>query len=148
MKKFLAWVMEWKILTCFTFTGFSLIYIFAALAMGYRTVEIKSLFSILLVSCVGCLFQFICFSDGVIKRMRYSARLLLFAVLFLPAVTAAALLFQWFPPQSVPSWILFVSLFLIGFVVITFGFEIYYRMTGKKYDGLLGQYKKEKEESR
>lgn len=148
MKKFLEWVMEWKILTCFSFTGFSLMYIICALAMGERTVEIKSLLSILLIACVGCLFQFVCFSDNVIKRMRYSARLLLFAAVFLPTVIGAALLFQWFPPQSGLSWILFISIFVIGFVVITLGFEIYFRMTGKKYDGLLGQYKKEREETK
>jgi len=28
------------------------------------------------------------------------------------------------------------------------GFEIYYRAVGKKYDGLLGQYRKQKEEGK
>lgn len=137
--------MEWKMMTCFTFTGILLVYVVISMGMGMGAVEIRSIFSILLISCVGCLFQFVCFTDNMIKKMRYSARLLLFAVLYLPVVIAAALLFQWFPPQSVRSWIWFIVLFVIGFGLITFAFEIYYRMTGKKYDGLLGQYKKEKE---
>ncbi|MEG1061383.1 MAG: hypothetical protein RSD35_10175 [Oscillospiraceae bacterium] len=40
---------------------------------------------------------------------------------------------------------MFIGIFILVFIAITIGFEIYFRVTGRKYDGLLGQYKKQKD---
>ena len=53
--------------------------------------------------------------------------------------------FNWFPKENIGSWITFMIIFIAIFIVMTIGFEIYFRIAGKKYDGLLGQYKKERE---
>ena len=42
-------------------------------------------------------------------------------------------------------WLIFAASFAIAFVVFTLGFELFYRAAGRKYDGLLGQYRREKE---
>ena len=39
----------------------------------------------------------------------------------------------------------FIIIFIVIFIIMTIGFEVYFRIVGKKYDGLLGQYKKERE---
>ena len=40
---------------------------------------------------------------------------------------------------------MFIGIFFLIFLVMTVGFEIYFRITGRKYDGLIGQYRKQKE---
>ena len=35
----------------------------------------------------------------------------------------------------------YTALFLAVLLTMTLGFELYYRISGKKYDGLLGQYR-------
>ena len=41
---------------------------------------------------------------------------------------------------------MFIGVFFFVFAVMTVGFDIYFRVTGRKYDGLIGRYRKEKEE--
>ena len=38
---------------------------------------------------------------------------------------------------------LVLGLALVVFVAMTLGFEMYFRIAGRKYEGLLGQYRKE-----
>ena len=40
----------------------------------------------------------------------------------------------------------FLGLFFLIFLVMSIGFEFYFQMTGKKYNGLIGQYRKAKGE--
>ena len=54
---------------------------------------------------------------------------------------------QWFPTENGGSWVIFVGTFFGTFILMTIGFDIYFRITGRKYDGLLGQYRREKEEN-
>ena len=63
---------------------------------------------------------------------------------FLPLLAVTAWAFQWFP-MEIESWMGFLGIFLVIFAAMTIGFEMYYRLTGRKYDGLLGQYRREKE---
>ena len=42
----------------------------------------------------------------------------------------------------------FTASFFVTFLVMTIGFEVYFRLTGRKYDGLLGQYRREREEKK
>ena len=51
--------------------------------------------------------------------------------------------FRWFPTGNMLSWLIFLGIFFAIFVVMTLGFEIYFQIQGKKYDGLLGQYRKQ-----
>lgn len=148
MKKFLDGVMQWKTYACFMFTGSVIIYMILALCMGDSLVSLSTLFSLLIVSAVGTLIQFVAFSEVVIKKMRYSLRMIVFCVPFLAMLIICALCYGWFPVNYAYSWIVFVGIFLVVLGGMTLGFEIYFRITGKKYDGFLGQYKKAKEEKK
>ena len=48
--------------------------------------------------------------------------------------------------EQTGAWAAFLGMFFLTFVGMTIGFDIYFRITGRKYDGLLGQYRREKEE--
>ena len=64
------------------------------------------------------------------------------------ALHLAAWKLNWFPTQRAGAWALFIGMFFLIFIVMTVGFEIYFRLTGRKYDGLIGQYRKQREEDK
>ena len=123
------------------FTGTIILYMLIAAIMGQESASLITLLGLLIISSVGTLIQYLCFTQNIIKKMRYTGRLFLFLLLFLPVLTACALTLHWFPPQYALGWLIFIGIFLLVFAAMTLGFEIFYRVTGKKYDGLLGQYR-------
>ena len=145
MKQFLRAALEWKTSCCLLFTGAMFLYM-VFLWLFNTPPELMTMASLLLVSVLASFIQFLAFTEYIIKRMRYSLRLVLFEVLFLPALTASAVLYQWFPTNRPGSWLTFLGIFLAFFLVFTAGFELYYHIAGQKYDGILGQYKKQREE--
>lgn len=146
MKKFLKGVLEWKSAVCFMYTGAMAFYLFFCLVFNHQQVPVTLLWTLLLVCAVGALLQAVCYSEWIIKKMRYTLRSLLFVALFLPALSVAAWLGGWFPIERAESWAMFIGMFFVTFIIMTIGFDIYFRITGRKYDGILGQYRREKEE--
>ena len=61
--------------------------------------------------------------------------------LFLPVLVICAIVFSWFPMQSGAAWIGFLTAYAGMLVLTTGAFELYYYFAGKKYDGILGQYR-------
>lgn len=146
MKKFLKGLIEWKMSACALFTAAMFIYLFFCLIFDLREVSTALLWGLFWVSAAGSLIQAVCFSDWIIKKLRYTWRSLLFVLLFLPALSFAAWKTGWFPPDQVGAWVLFIGIFFLIFLVMTIGFDLYFQVTGRKYDGLIGQYRKKKEE--
>lgn len=145
MKNFLKHTLEWKINTCLFFTASVLIVMAILFFTGSKTIDIAIIFSLLLMSMCGTILQGIAFTDLLFHRLRYSLRLLLFAGLYAPILILLATIFKWFPQGNLISWLVFIGIFALISIGMTVGFEIYYRVQGKKYDGLLGQYRKQKE---
>lgn len=145
MKKAFACIMEWKTNACLSFTAAVVIYSVFAWAFHQQVVELRTLLSLLLICAIGSALQLLCFTEHIIRKMRYTRRTLLFLVLFFPLLSVTAWLFRWFPTEYAGAWLVFGGSFAVTFVVVTIGFEIYYRAAGKRYDGLLGQYRREKE---
>ena len=127
------------------FTSSMIIFMIISLLFKNESVEITTILSILLISILGSLIQYIAFTNILIKKASYSTRLIIFIIPFLAVLSICAICFNWFPKDNIGSWITFMIIFIAIFIVMTIGFEIYFRVVGKKYDGLLGQYKKEKE---
>ena len=146
MKRFLKGLVAWKTSACMIFTAAVLIYLVFCLIYDTREVTTVMLWGLLGVSVAGSLIQALCFSDWIIKKLRYTWRSLLFVLLFLPMLSLAAWRLEWFPMDQSGAWILFIGIFFLIFLVMTLGFEIYFRITGRKYDGLIGQYRKQKED--
>lgn len=145
MKKFLRFVVEFKSWLCLCFTAAMFFFLTISWIVGERTVEIVTLFQIFLLSLGTTLLQFIFFSGMFFKKTRYSLRLLLFALPMLALITGCAVGFGWVPVTSPGVWLIFLLSFLVSFAVICGGFEFYFHITGKKYDGLLGQYRASRE---
>ena len=145
MKKFFKTVMEWKIIAALVFSSSIIICAIITLITGATAIPISTVASLLIVSSVGTFIQFFAFSDRIIKKMHYTIRMIVFTVLFFIMLALNAIYFEWFPIENSIFWLTFVGIFLVIFIVMIIGFEIYYRAMGKKYDGLLGQYRKHKE---
>lgn len=109
---------------------------------GWGAIPISILFQLLLVSLCSSLLQAVCFTDLVFRRLSYALRTVLFLAAFFAVLTAFALVCRWFPAGYPMSWLIFAGgFFLVGGVIMVC-FEIYYRISGKKYDGLLGEYRR------
>lgn len=127
------------------FTSSMIIFMIISLLFKNESVEITTILSILLFSILGSLIQYIAFTNFLIKKASYSTRLIIFIIPFLAVLSVCAICFNWFPKDNIGSWVTFIIIFIAIFIIMTIGFEIYFRVVGKKYDGLLGQYKKERE---
>lgn len=146
MKRFFKGLIEWKMSVCALFTAAVFIYLVFCLICDNREAPTAVLWGLFWVSAAGSLIQAVCFSDWIIKKMRYTRRSLLFVLLFLPALSLAAWKTEWFPADQTGAWVLFIGIFFLIFLVMTVGFDIYFQVTGRKYDGLIGQYRRKKEE--
>ncbi|MDR1539869.1 MAG: hypothetical protein LBU32_18090 [Clostridiales bacterium] len=146
MKKVFESVMEWKTSAAFMFSGSVILYGIISLLLGKREISLAILGSLMILSVAGSFLQFIAFSGRIIKHMRYSLRMILFAIPFLAMLACSALAFQWFPKENIGAWMSFIAIFIIVFIGMSIGYEIYYRVMGRKYDGLLGQYRKQNEQ--
>lgn len=146
MKQFLKNVMEWKASTCYLYTGAMAIYLFFSTVFHHDEISLTMLWTLFAVSVAATLIQGICFSDWIFKKLRYTWRSLLFVALFLPLLSFAAWKGEWFPVEQTGSWVMFLGIFFLIFIAMTIGFDVYFRITGRKYDGMLGQYRRQKEE--
>ena len=135
MKRFFKGVMALKTAVCALYTGAMVIYLFFCLVFDNQEVSVSMLWTLLLACVLGALLQAVCFSDWIIRKMRYTLR----------SLSLLAWKADWFPVEQTGSWVTFIGSFFATFFVMTLGFDIYFRITGRKYDGLLGQYRREKE---
>lgn len=141
MKNFFEIVIALKERAALCYTGAMFFYIFFLLVYGQQTADVATLISLMLVSIAAGSLQLIAFSSLVIKKLGYGWRLLVFAVPFFAILTGVAVAFRWFPAQSAGAWVSFILIFLVIFAVITVAFEMYYRLSGKRYDSRLDWYR-------
>ena len=145
MKNFMEGVMEWKSTAALMFSASVLVCVVVMCFMGETSVPIPVLASLLAVSALGTFFQYLAFSDRFIKKMRYTKRMVVFAIPFLAVLAANAWFFEWFSVENAMHWLLFAGIYLVVFIGGITAFEIYFHVIGKKYDGLLGQYRRKRE---
>lgn len=142
MKKFLEYATSFKAYSCMNFTGFMIAWVFAALILSWEGLPISIILQGMLISVVISLIQMLSFTDLAFKKMRYGGRLTFFAVMTLATLSLFAVLFKWFPLDKIGYWLGFAGIFLVVFVAISIGFSVYFKVTGKKYNELLGEAQK------
>ena len=138
-------MLEWKTSAAMMFSASVALCAVILFITGESAMPISILASLLIVSMAGAFMQFLAFTGRIIKKMRYTARVLVFAAPFFAILAGNAWFFRWFPVDGAVHWLMPVSIFFTVFVGGTIAFEIYYRAMGKKYDGLLGEYRRERE---
>ena len=144
MKRFLQVAAAMKEAAALCYSAAMCILLLLLFCFGQQTVSVRLLFSVLLAGFASGALQVAAFSDLLIKKLAYGKRMLVFVIPFFILLTAIAALFDWFPLAYAGAWALFAGIFLAIFLVLTAAFEWYYHLTGRKYNGLLGQYRQKK----
>ena len=78
MKNFFKHLIEWKMSACAVFTAAIFIYLSFCLVYDIREVSTGVLWGLFWVSAASSLIQAVCFSEWIIKKLRYTWRSLLF----------------------------------------------------------------------
>lgn len=137
MKKFLAFVAELKTWGCLSFTGALCIYTLIDTFWGDGVIACGTVYQLLALCGIITLLQYVFFSGRVLKKPSYYVRTAIFCVLIFAVCAAFAWLFHWFPTGNLGAWVTFTAIFFVIFVVFCLGFEVYFRILGKKYDTAL-----------
>ena len=144
MKKFFQMVAALKECTALCYTGAMCFYMFFLFVYRQETVDLSMLFSLLLVCIAAGTMQVVAFSGLFIKKLSYGWRMVVFVVPFFAVLTAFAVRFGWFPTESVGAWVTFIAIFIVIFLLITVGIELYYRLSGRKWNDRLDWYRRNK----
>lgn len=142
MNKFFSALSQLKSAVALTYTASLCLAMVCYAAFGGDAIPISMLFQLLLVSLCASILQTVCFTDLTFRKLSYTLRTVLFLAAFFAVLTAFALVCRWFPAGYPMSWLIFAGGFFLLGGVIMLGFEIYYRISGRKYDGLLGEYRR------
>ncbi len=145
MKKFFEVVMNLKERTGLIYAGGMCFYMFFLWVFKQDSAPLPVLFSLLLVSVAASAMQVVAFSSLIIKKLSYGWRMVVFAVPFGGVLTAFAVGFGWFPADQAGAWVIFGLIFVLIFAVITGGIELYYRLSGRKWDDRLDWYRKNRD---
>lgn len=145
MKKFFQVVTAIKECAALCYTGAMFFYMFFLWVFKQETAPLSTLFSLMIVCVAAGTMQVMAFSDLLFKKLSYGWRLVVFVVPFGAILTAFAVGCGWFPTDQAGAWVLFGLSFLGIFVAITVGIELYYRLSGRKWDDKLDWYRKNRE---
>ncbi len=145
MKKFFQVVCAIKECISLCYTGAMCFYLLFLFVFQQEGATLPMLFSLLAVCIAAGTMQVVAFSDLLFKKLAYAWRMVVFAIPFFAVLTAFAVGFDWFPTENVGAWMTFVAIFIVIFLFITLGIELYYRLSGRKYDDRLDWYRKNRE---
>ena len=145
MKKFLQFVGEMKTWGCLSFTGSLCIYTLIDTFWGDGQIACATVYQLLALCGIITLLQYVFFSGRVLKKPSYYLRMAVFCLLVFGTCAGFARVFRWFPMENLAAWGMFVVIFFVIFLVFCLGFEIHFRILGKKYDMALGRAKQERE---
>ena len=121
MKKFIRFIGELKSWGCLSFTGALCIYMFIDWLYGGEYIRYSLIIQLLAMCGVITIF-------GVCEFFAWA--------------------FHWFPMDNLGAWVSFIVIFFVAFIVLCLGFEVYFRVLGKKYDQALGRHRKRPEDGR
>lgn len=139
MKKFLRFVGELKQWGCLSFTGALCVYMFIDWLYGGESIRYSLVVQLLAMCGIITLLQYVFFSGQVLRRISYWLRLVIFCGLIFGVCGAFAWTFHWFPMDNPGAWLWFVAIFFVAFVLLSLGFEVYFRIIGRRYDEALGR---------
>ena len=144
LKKFTEITVAIKSVGTMIFAGMIIVYtVFGGFFFGLNALSFSLVWQAMLIAFMASSLHFVVFSDSCIQEMKYTYRMLLFAVPLLLIISAFAYGFRWFPVDSGLYWLIFLGIYLFLFGIVTLVFHLYFVVTGKKYTALLDVYNKQ-----
>ena len=149
IKKILSWVIPMKSFAAMIFAGFIGLYmvtggLYAVLwndsSFNYTIPFIFILQGLVLSVLISILWNVI-LGEGVIKRMRYLPRLIIFSASLMAMLAVCLLVFFAIPTEWAKLWLIIAGGVCGVIIFISVLCEIYYKMTGRRYTEILQDYK-------
>lgn len=119
-------------MVCFTMISF---------AKGIETIPTTRLLELLVLAIIGGIWMEFAFGTCIIRKMSEVKRICLFIVPFALITFICAVVFQWITELNVVgTYIKFIGIFFICWLISILIFEIEHTIRGKKYTEKLREY--------
>lgn len=126
-----------------TFAIMMICFTIIACSRGIETIPITRLVELFFLSIIGGIWMEFSFGTCIIKKMTDAKRVCIFIVPFAIATFICAVIFQWITQlKLISTYIKFIGIFLVCWVVSIIIFEIEHRIRGKKYTEKLREYQR------
>ena len=147
MKKMMQFVMPVKSLAAMVFAGLMCAYMAAGSLYAVITgtpfkynIPFAFVLEGLMLSIVIAILWIVLLSDTFIKRMRFSPRLILFAVGLAAALGLCFLVFFARHTDWAKLWLIVIGVFVFAVIALSVLAELYFKATGRRYTELLKDY--------
>jgi len=139
MKKLFEVSIAMKSIAAMVLAGQIFLFLIVGSFYGLTSMDFSFIWQAIVVAITVSVLQYIAFTEDVIKKMRYSLRLVTFSLPLYLILSAYAIIFRWFP-ISINTWLLFTLIFITIFGAFIFAFALYTKVTGKKFNESLDAY--------
>lgn len=140
MKKVMEIVTAIKGMASLVFTGLAFIGLAVWSIRGEAVVGVSLVWQLMAISVIAAVLQFVVFSTALLKKAPLALRYILFIIPMYAVISGFALGFGWFPVYG-KSWLIFSAIFVVIFLGMLAGFEIYFYISGSRYTKGLADYR-------
>lgn len=124
-----------------TFAIMMLCFTVISCSMGVETIPITRLVEFFILSTIGGIWMEFAFGTCIIRKMSDVKRVCIFIVPFAIITFICAVIFQWITElKMISTYIKFIGIFLVCWVISIIIFEIEHIIRGKKYTEKLREY--------
>jgi len=139
MKKLFEVSVAIKSVAAMVLAGQIFLFVIIGSFFGLSSMDFSFIWQAIAIAAITAIIQYIAFTEDVIKKMRYSLRLVVFSIPLYAILATFVVIFRWFP-ANIYTWLTFTLIFLLIFGAMNAAFEIYTRVTGKKLNECLNAY--------
>ena len=139
MKKLFEVSIAMKSVAAMVLAGQIFLFLIVGSFFGLTSMDFSFIWQAIVVAITVSILQYIAFTEDVIKKMKYSLRLVTFSLPLYLILSAYAIIFRWFP-ININTWLMFTLIFLTIFGAFIFAFALYTKVTGKKFNESLDAY--------
>ena len=115
-------------------------------SLGQEGLSIEIMIQFLAISFLVVSFQFLFFSEHIIKKMSVIARTIWMVISIIFVIVVFILMFDWFPADMWEPWAMFLLCFGVCFLISISVMVIKERMENKKMEEALERLKRKEEE--
>lgn len=138
MKKFIKRIPEQ---IAATFSIIMIVFTTISYLKGVDTIALHRLIELFMLSVIGGIWMEFAFGKHVIKKMTDIKRALIFIVPFAVTTFLFAVLFQWITKLNlISTYVKFIGIFIICWIISIVLFEIEHTIKGKQYTQKLREY--------
>jgi len=121
------------------FAGQVILFTIVGSFLGLPGISFAYIWQALAIAAITGILHYAAFAENNFRNLKYPVRLTIFAAPVYMTLTVFAVAFKWFP-LGVNAWIIFTAIFMFVFGIFITAFEIYAKVTGKRYNELLNAY--------